>query len=111
MADPIRLYMDQHIPSAVAQGLRQRGVDVLTAQDAKRCGLPDADQLDFATAQQRVMVTFDSDYLALGASGISFGGIAWCHAAKYSIGQLVQLLLLVHGVMDQESMRNHVEFL
>ena len=66
---------------------------------------------DIARLRNRLDDVEGCDYLALGASGISFGGIAWCHAAKYSIGQLVQLLLLVHGVMDQESMRNHVEFL
>jgi hypothetical protein len=47
VADPIRSYLDQHIYGAVAHGLRQRGFDVLTAQDAGRCGLPDPDQLAF----------------------------------------------------------------
>lgn len=31
---PIRFYMDVHVKNAVTQGLRRRGVDVLTAQDA-----------------------------------------------------------------------------
>jgi hypothetical protein len=53
--------MDQHVPAAVTRGLRERGVDVLTAQDAGRCGVADAERLQFATADQRVMVTFDPD--------------------------------------------------
>ena len=69
MAEPIQLFFDQHYPSAVSRALRQRGIDVLTAQGAGRCGLPDPDQLQFATANERVMVTFDSDYLALHTSG------------------------------------------
>jgi predicted nuclease of predicted toxin-antitoxin system len=111
VAEPILFYFDQHIPGAVAVGLRQRGVDVLTAQEAGRCGLPDPDQLTWATAEDRVVVTFDSDYLALNASGLSHAGIAWCPATKYSIGQLVHVLLLVHGVLERDDMRNHVEHL
>src|ERR1700676_490837 len=96
---------------AVVSGLRQHGVDVLTAHEANRCGRDDPEQLMFATAEQRVMVTFDSDYLALHQSGVAHSGIAWCPAMKYRIGQLVQMLLLLHGVHDRETMRNHVEYL
>lgn len=111
MADPIRCYLDQHIPGAVTSGLRQHGVDVLTAQEANRCGVSDQDQLAFAMAQGRVMVTFDSDFLALDASGVQHAGIAWCPATKYAIGQLIQALLLLHGVLNSDDMRNHVEYL
>jgi predicted nuclease of predicted toxin-antitoxin system len=111
VADAIRFFFDQHIPSATAQALRRNGVDVLTAQEARRCGLPDPDQLDFATAEERVVVTFDSDYLALHAGGAQHAGIAWCPATKYPIGQLAQMLLLLHGVLDGDAMRNHVEHL
>lgn len=111
MAEPIRFYTDQHIPAAVTQGLRQRGIDVLTAQDAGRCGQADVDQLQFATVAERVMVTFDPDFLALDASGVQHAGIAWCPATKYSVGQLIQALVLVHGVLSPADMRNHVEYL
>jgi hypothetical protein len=47
VAEKIRFYLDQHIPSAVAQGLRRRGVDILTTQEADRCGYSDLDQLVF----------------------------------------------------------------
>jgi len=111
VADPIRYYMDQHYPGPVTEGLRRRGIDVLTAQDAERCGLPDLDQLAYATTEERVMVTFDSDFLALHRSGGSHAGIGWCPQQKYAIGMLVQLLELLHRVADRDSMRNHVEYL
>jgi hypothetical protein len=44
-------------PDPVPKALRQRGINVLTAQEAGRCGLADVDQLKFATANERVMVT------------------------------------------------------
>jgi hypothetical protein len=56
-------------------------------------------------------VTFGSDYLALDQSGVAHGGIAWCPQMKYSIGMLVQLLALLHGVSDRDQMRNRVEYL
>ncbi len=111
MAELLRFYMDQHIPAAVSDGLRRRGVDVLTAQDADQCGLPDTEQLRFATADERVMVTFDSDYLALHAAGVAHAGIAWCQARKYAVGQLLHALFLVHSVLNRDDMRNHVEYL
>ena len=111
MADPVLFYFDQHVPAAVANGLRQRGVDVLTAQEAGRCGLPDPVQLQFATSKERVMVSFDTDFLVLDAAGVQHAGIAWCPATKYSIGQLIQALVLLHGVLDRSAMRNHVEYL
>lgn len=97
--------------ASVARALRGHGIDVLTAQDAGRCTLPDSDQLAFATANERVVVTFDTDYLALHQSGIQHAGIAWCPQQKHNVGQLSQALLLVHGVLDRDSMRNHVEYL
>ncbi len=111
MPEKIRFYMDQHIAFAVAEGLRRRGVDILTSQEAGRCSFSDPDQLSFATEQQRVMVSFDADYLSLAASGLQHEGIAWCPSNKHTVGELVSALLLIYGILDREDMRNHVEFL
>ncbi len=111
MAKPIRFFMDQHFPGPASQGLRRHSVDVLTAQEAGRCGLPDADQLAFATAAGRVVVTFDTDFLALHQSSVPHAGIAWCPEQKHGVGQLIQALLLIHGVLDADAMRDHVEYL
>jgi hypothetical protein len=83
----------------------------MTTQDAGNCGLPDEDQLAFARAQERVMVTFDPDYLVLHRSGSPHAGVAWCPEQKYRVGLLVQMLELLHGIADRDSMRNHLEYL
>jgi predicted nuclease of predicted toxin-antitoxin system len=111
MADPIRFYADQHYPAPVTAGLRRRGIDVLTAQEAGQCAAGDADQLAFATAQGRVLATFDSDFLALHQSGASHAGIVWCPATKYGIGQLIQMLVLLHAAVAADEMVNRVEYL
>ncbi len=111
MAESIRFYADQHFPAPVTAGLRRRGIDVFTAQEANLCGASDSDQLAFAISQDRVLATFDSDFLALHQSGTPHSGIVWCPATKYGIGELVKLLVLLHSVLAAEEMHNHVEYL
>jgi hypothetical protein len=109
--EPICFFMDQNFPVPASDGLRRHGIDVLTAQQANRCGYPDLEQLAFATAEKRVLVTFDPDFIAIHNSGVNHAGIAWCPERKYSIGELIRALLLIHGVLDCDSMKNHIEFL
>jgi predicted nuclease of predicted toxin-antitoxin system len=111
MADPIRFYLDENMHGGLAPGLRARGIDAVSAREVGRLGLPDPDQLAFATSEGRVLVTYDQDYLALHASGVSHTGIAWCHPSDYSVGQLIDALVLVHGAMTVDEMVNHVEYL
>jgi hypothetical protein len=117
VADPVRFYFDQHMRKAVAAALRRRGVDVSTAHEAGRCGLSDEDQLRFATAEGRVVVTHDTDYLTLAADlaarGETFAGVAFCDAQKFAPnpGRLVRELLTLHGVYTADDMLNHVEYL
>ena len=107
----IKFYFDEHVPGAVSRGLRQRGVDVLTAQDAGRRGLTDDAQLAFALREGRVMVTLDSDYVALAAQGTEHAGIAYVKPRTRSIGELVRGLLLIHDALEPGDMLNHVEYL
>ena len=59
----VSLYLDVHIPAAITEGLRLRGVDVLTAQEDGGRRLPDDKLLDRATALGRVLFTQDDDLL------------------------------------------------
>ena len=77
-------------PGPVVEGLRRRGIDIVTAQELGRCGVSDPDQLSFAAGELRVLVSFDTDFLALHQAGNPHAGIAWCPALKYSIGELLQ---------------------
>ncbi len=107
----LRLYLDENISVIVADGLRRRQIDVVTARDAKRLGDDDASQLAFATAENRILTTFDDDFLAIAASGIEHAGIAYCHSEKYTKGELIYALLVLCSVMNQDEMKNRVEFL
>ena len=63
----LALYTDVHVKRAVTNGLRLRGVDVLTAQEDGTARLSDPDLLDRATALGRVVFTQDEDFLAEAA--------------------------------------------
>ena len=106
----IKLYTDEHVPPAVPKGLRQRGVDALTAQEADMLGAEDAEHLRWATAQSRVIFSQDQDFLRLHAAGVSHSGIVYA-PQQTSIGAMMRGLMLIYDVLDSEEMVNHVEFI
>lgn len=55
MPEPIRYYMDEHVPRAVSEGLRRRGIDVVTTQEAGLQAADDDVLLAHATRQGRVL--------------------------------------------------------
>ena len=107
----MKFYLDEHIPKAVAEGLRRRGIDVLTIQGAGRVGDPDRKQLAYAALKRRVLVTFDDDFLALDAAGASHSGIVFSQAGRRSVGELIESLVLIAKVIEPGEMRNHIEFI
>jgi len=108
--EQIRFYLDEHIHSAVADGLRRRGIEALTVQQARKTGLSDREQLAFALITKRVMVTMDSDFLAIVSEGVSHAGVAYASPGK-SIGELIRAIVLIHDVLTSTDMKNHVEYL
>jgi len=57
MSRTIRFHLDENVPSAVAEGLRRRGIDVTTTPDAGLMGATDEVQASFALAEGRVIFT------------------------------------------------------
>jgi len=60
----VRLYLDEHVQASLAQGLRARGVDVLTTQEAGNSSLDDEGQLRFAAAHGRVLLSYNKRHFA-----------------------------------------------
>jgi hypothetical protein len=79
--------------------------------DAGLLGAADADHLAFATAGKRVLVTHDHGFLKLHAADPNHAGIAYCHQDKYSVGELLHLLVLLQQVYQADAMKSRVEFL
>lgn len=106
----VRFLTDEHIPKAVAKGLRERGVDTLTMAEAGTLGAEDQWLLEFAKGRSRVLITNDPDFLRLHAAGATHAGIAYA-APHTAIGDVIRGALLIAEILDSDDMTNHVEFL
>src|SRR5258708_307525 len=102
--------MDEHVPRVVTTGLRRRGVEVLTVQEAGLLGADDEQHLTVASQDGWVVFTQDADFLRLHAAGYSHHGIVYApHQA--GIGAIVRGLMLIYDVLSPEDMANHLEFI
>ncbi len=106
-----RFHLDEHVASAIATGLRRRGVNVTTAGDAGLLGAEDETHLAFGLSQGRVVFTNDEDFLVLHDQVIEHAGIAYCPQQQRSIGEVIRRLIVLWQFLDPEDMRNHVEFI
>ena len=111
----LRYYMDQHVPAQIADGLRRRGIDVLTAYEDDRSTGDDEDLLARATALRRILFSQDTDFLVISGewqrTGHEFAGIVYAHQLNVTIGRAVRDLELLARVMDSKDMRNRIEYL
>lgn len=111
----IKLYFDVHVRAAVTDGLRVRGVDVLTAQEDDSATMDDPDLLDRAGDLGRVIFTQDQDFLLEAhrrqTSGGFFVGVIYGHQLHVTVGQCVTDLELLAKIYEPEDMANTVEYL
>ena len=84
----LRFHLDEHVDTAIADGLRRRGIDVTTT-DAGLRGAADEDHIAFALPEIRVIVTKDPDFLQRHRAGVPHAGIAFTQHGLRSIGQLL----------------------
>src|SRR5687767_11834240 len=109
---PLALYLDHNVPRAITSGLRQRGVDVLTAYEDVAHELYVSDLLDRAGFKYQVLYTQDDDFLAEAARrqelGISFSGIVYVHPLRLSIGSRIRDLEIIAKAGEPEDLRDRV---
>lgn len=104
-------HFDEHIPNAVAKGLRRNGIDVTTPMDVGLLKAADHMHLAYATRTGRIMVTYDSDYLQLHAQQVEHAGIAYVRPRSRNIGQLIELLVLFSQFFVADEMKNRLEYI
>ena len=113
----IRWYLDEDsMDKALVQALRARGVDVMTALEAGMTERDDQEHLDFATAQGRVLYSFNvGDFARLHTAYLtadkSHAGIVLSQQQQYAVGEQMRRLLRLIAHRSAAEMRNRVEFL
>jgi hypothetical protein len=108
----LTFYVDHHVPAAITQGLRLRGIDVLTAWEDGAARLDDELLLERAMQLGRVLFSQDQDFLAIVSrwwqAGRDFAGLVFGQA-HLTVGQGVRDLELIAKVFDPPDMLNRVE--
>lgn len=113
----IRLYIDEDAMSRILEsGLRARGIDITSAFQDKNIGLSDIEQLEYATAHQRVLCTCNiSDFYRIHSDFIltskQHSGIIFIPQQRYHPSEQVRRLLILIASLSAEDMINRIEFL
>ncbi|MEW6126910.1 MAG: DUF5615 family PIN-like protein [Acidobacteriota bacterium] len=111
----VKFYMDVHVRRAVTEGLRLRGIDVLTAQEDGAAEFEDPALLDRATALGRVLFSQDNDLLREAkrrqqTNGL-FAGVVYAHQLNITVGECIADLELIAGATKQEELVNQTIYL
>jgi Domain of unknown function (DUF5615) len=112
---PVRLYMDVHVPQAITEQLRRRGVDIVTAIEDHADELDDDVLLVRVRSLGRVIFTQDIRFRAMAEEwqrqARPFAGLIFGAQLAGSIGQFVRDLELIAQASELEEWENKVEFI
>jgi hypothetical protein len=104
-----RLFFDEDAMNRkVMRALESRGIDVASPLEAGTVGQSDAEQLAYATAEHRLLYSFNvADFFRLHGewqrAGRHHAGIVVASRQRYSVGEQVRRLgaLLFHRLPEQ----------
>lgn len=108
----MNIYTDENIERPIIEGLRRRGIDVISVVDLGYAGSPDTFHIKKASEVNAVILTRDADFLRMAhGSGVQHNGIIFAHSKNTSIGQCIRGVELIANILTAEDMKNHIEFL
>jgi hypothetical protein len=107
--------MDHNVDRAVTDGLRLRGIDVLTAYEDGSHELEDKKLLDRAVATGRVVFSTDTDLVIEARrrqeSGEDFPGVVFARQQMLGIGVQIEQLELLAKACAPEDLAGELVFL
>jgi hypothetical protein len=110
----LRLASDADIHGDIIRGLRRRlpAIDLVRVQDALDDGTPDRDVLQWAAAENRVLITNDRNTMVgfayeRAASGEALPGLI-ITTNEQSIGDAIDDILLIGECMSAEEIANQI---
>lgn len=107
-------FLDEDIYRATTSSLRKAGYDVTSTPETGRLGESDESQLQWASGESRVIVTFNVAHFAKLHSewmkqGRHHAGIIV--SSQRSVGDLSRRLLHLAATLDADAMKDRLEFL
>ena len=110
----ISLYLDEDVNVLVADLLRAKGFDAITARDAGQLHATDAEQFAYATSEARTLVTHNrTDFEELvqnyfSSEQMHYGVI---FAVRRSPQEIAQRLLAILNHVTFDEMQNQVRYI
>ena len=110
----IKLLLDEDTQFSIAKAFRNRGFDVIHAQETGGKGLTDKEQLEYAIKTDRILFTYNvKDYVLLHneyiKSGLPHCGIIVSRQLPLKI--IINKLLITLQKASPETLKNNIEFL
>lgn len=107
--------MDHNVNRAVTEGLRLRGVEVLTAYEDERHEVGDPALLDRSTALGCILFSTDTDLIVEARrrqrTGEAFGGVVFARQSRVGIGTQIADLELIAKGLEPEDLSGFLLFL
>lgn len=110
----ICLYLDEDVNVLIADLLRARGFDAITARDAGQLHASDAEQFVYAVSQARTLVTHNrTDFEELVQSCFDSGQLhcGVIFAVRRSPQEIAQRLLVILNQVTSDEMQNQVRYI
>ena len=105
---------DEHVKSGIVEGLRRRGVDIVTVQELGLNETDDEVLLTEATRQGRLMLSCDADFLTIHDEWLntarSHAGIIYWPQSR-AIGEAIRRIFQYVASTDSDQAVNNVKFL
>jgi len=109
MPEPLRLYVDQMLQRDLAQALRNEGHDVVRASEVGQARADDAEILERAISEDRILVTLDEhfgDWVVLPLS--KHPGVIRLKIDPTTSKNAIALLIPFLRLHSSEQFRNHL---
>ena len=110
----ICLYLDEDVNVLIADLLRARGFDAITARDAEKLQATDAEQFAYAVSQARTLLTHNrTDFEELVQTYFDSGQIHYgvIFAVRRSPQEIAQRLLAILNQVTSDEMQNQVRYI
>jgi len=115
MSMSLALYMDVHVPMAITEALRRKGLDILRSQDDGATRLNDALLLQRATDLKRVLFSQDQGFPKITSEWQRqrrpFSGVVYAPQQAVSLGKLADDLELILTCCEPEELQDRVVYL
>jgi uncharacterized protein (DUF433 family)/predicted nuclease of predicted toxin-antitoxin system len=103
----LKIYVDESVNVAVAEGLKRRGITAFSAKDLGKLGITNEEQLETAIQNRAAIFNHDADFLRAVVESNHLG-IIYVHQQKLSVGECIKKLKVLAETTCLDEMCNKI---